>query len=121
MRLYLDEDLDPLIAGLPRDRGVDAVSAHERNATGMPDGGQLDLAAEEGRCLVTANRDDFVRLTAERLATRGPHAGVLIVTHRLLLRSPASVAAAVARFVRAYTQGLPPYAVVFVGLTDTAG
>ena len=117
MRLYLDEDLNPLIAGLLRDRGIDAVGAHERNSRGLSDAGQLDLAAREGRCLVTANRDDFIRLTTERLATRGPHAGVLIVTHRLLLRSPASVATALARFIHGYPDDFPPYAVAFIGLT----
>ena len=119
MTFYLDEDLDPLIARLLRRRRVDAVSAHERMATGWLDGDQLDLAAAENRCLVTANRDDFIRLTQERLATAGPHAGVLIVTHRLLLRSPAAVATALARYHQNYPGGLSAYTVDFVGLSAT--
>ena len=119
MTFYLDEDLDPLVARLRRRRGVDAVSAHERMATGWLDGEQLDLAAAENRCLVTVNRDDFIRLTQERLATAGPHAGVPIVTHRLLLRSPAAVAAALAVYHRNHAGGLSAYTVDFVGLSAT--
>ena len=119
MKFYLDEDLDPLIARLLRRRGVDAVSAHERMATGRPDSEQLDLATAENRCLVTANRDDFIRLTQERFATAGPHAGVLIVTHRLLLRSPAAVAAALAAYHRHHPSRLSAYTVDFVGLAAT--
>ena len=41
MTLYLDEDLDPLITRLLRRRGLDAVTAHERMATGWLDGSSI--------------------------------------------------------------------------------
>jgi predicted nuclease of predicted toxin-antitoxin system len=114
VRFYLDEDLNPLTARLLRARGIDAVSVHEQGTTGRPDNEHLDHAAGENRCLVTANRDDFIRLTQERLATAKRHAGVLIVTHRLRLRSPATVAAALARYHGTHPGDLAPYTVDFL-------
>lgn len=114
MRFYLDEDLNPLIARLLRARKVDAVSVHERGTTGRPDDEHLGYAAAEGRCLVTGNRDDFLRLTQERLAGGKPHAGVLIVTHRLSLHPPRTVAAALARYHETHPGDLAPYTVDFL-------
>lgn len=120
MRFYLDEDLSPLIARLLRAGGIDAVSVHERMATGRPDHEQLDRAAQENRCLVTGNRNDFLRLTDERLAAGGRHAGVIVATHAPLLRSPATIAAVLARYHRTHPGDLPPYTVDFIGAPDIA-
>ena len=121
MRFYLDEDLNPLIARLLRAEGIDAVSVHERMATALPDDAQLDRAAEENRCLVTGNRNDFLRLTDERLATAGPHSGVIVATHSLLMRSPATIAAVLVRYHRTHPGDLPPYTFDFIGARDIAG
>lgn len=115
MKLYLDEDLHPLIARLLRVRGIHAVSVHERMLTGHSDAEHLDRAAQETRCIVTANRNDFLRLTAERLARGEPHTGVLVIAHTLLLRSPASIAAALARYHATHPGDLAPYTVDILG------
>jgi predicted nuclease of predicted toxin-antitoxin system len=119
VRLYLDEDLGPLVARLLRGKGIDAVSVHELGLTGYPDAEHLDRAAREGRCVVTANRDDFLRLTAERLARGEPHAGVLVIAHTLRVRSPAALAGALARYQATHPDGLAPYAVDILGIPWT--
>ena len=79
MRFYLDEDLSPEIARIARNLGLDVMSANELGNEGLPDPDQLDFAAREGRCLVTANYRDFQAQT-DRFAAEGrAHAGVVCV------------------------------------------
>lgn len=48
--------------------------------------------------MVTYNRDDFIAATRDAFATSGPHAGLLILTHRLP-RDPERIVHALARWV----------------------
>ena len=54
---FLDEDLSPRIATIAREQGLDVLSTHESGRNGLDDEEQLRFAAQEGRILVTCNRD----------------------------------------------------------------
>ena len=83
MKYYLDEDLSPKIAEILKKNGVDAVSAHEKRMNGASDREQMELAVREKRCLVTRNRNDFIRLTLQFYNDQFSHYGVLIIPYTL--------------------------------------
>lgn len=64
VKLYLDEDVRPLLAEILLSRGYDAVSALQRRRHGLSDQMQLEAAIREGRTFVTHNIRDFTRLHA---------------------------------------------------------
>lgn len=114
MKLHLDEDLSPRIAEILRRRKVDAVSVHEVGRRGLSDEEQLAHAVAEHRCLVTRNRDDFIRLTLERYAHREPHYGVHIVPYTLPADDFRRIARALAKYGGDHPSGLPAYTVDFL-------
>jgi predicted nuclease of predicted toxin-antitoxin system len=97
--LYLDENVDVLVAKLLRARGFDAVTAHERSTLGITDPEQLALAIAEGRALVTHNREHFVALHTEYLLSNQPHMGILITA----MRRPGEVANRLAHVLDTFT------------------
>ncbi len=114
MKFYLDEDLNPKIAQILRRGGVDALSAHEAGMCGASDRKQLEFAAAEKRCLVTRNRDDFVKLTVRFFNDQRPHHGVLIVPYTFPADQFSRIATLIKKFSSHHREGLAPYSIAFL-------
>lgn len=98
-RFYLDEDIPYEAATVGASLGLDIVAARAVHAS-LPqdDPVHLATAAQDRRIMVTYNRDDFLAATHDSFASAAPHAGLLIVTHKLP-RDAVRIAHALARWV----------------------
>ena len=114
MKFYLDEDLSPKIAVVLRKSGIDAVSAHEVGMCELSDKEQLDFAAKDKRCMVTRNRDDFVRLTVQFFNDQRPHGGIVIVPYTLPGDQFSRIANLIRTFSSLHRRGLEPYSIAFL-------
>ncbi len=114
MKFYLDEDLSPKIAEILRRGGMDTLSAHETGMCEASDQTQLEFAAAEKRCLVTRNRDDFIRLTVRFFNDQRPHCGVLIVPYTLPGDQSSRMASLIKKFSLRHPKGLAPYSIAFL-------
>jgi hypothetical protein len=114
MKFYLDENMSPKVAEIMRNLGTDAISAHEVDMAGASDEEQLDLAARQGRCLVTFNRNDFIELSRLYLDSGRAHSGVIIVPYTFRGDDFKQTAKALVAFASRNAKGLPPYTVAFL-------
>jgi len=119
MCFYLDEDLPDSVAARAREQGIDVVTSSERGRNGLPDDMQLRLAAQEGRCLVTRNRNHFIRLSAQFFAQQWPHTGVLIVTRSLPNHDVTRLTRALLSYARRYEGDVPVHLVDFLSADPT--
>lgn len=109
MRFYLDADLSPAIADLARDRfGLDIVSCHELGLRRAHDDAQLAEATREDRCVVTNNRDDFLRWNDRVRERGGSHRGILITTGTVPVNNFYVVARALAYYHYIYPESFIP-------------
>jgi len=115
VKFYLDEDISPRVAEIARGRcQLDVVSAHEVRAVGWHDTAQLRYAAEDGRCLATRNRDDFIAETLAVYEAQTPHAGVLILAGSLPNDQFAATAAALCAYAERFPEGMHAYTLDFL-------
>jgi hypothetical protein len=114
VKFYLDEDLSPKISEILRRSGTDALSAHETGMCEISDQRQLEFAAREKRCLVTRNRDDFIRLTVQFFNDRRPHWGILIVPYTLPGDQFSRIASLIKKFSSHHQKELEPYSIAFL-------
>ena len=114
MKLYLDEDISPRVAELLRKKGVDAVSAHERDVTGASDEEQLLTAVNEGRAMVTRNRNDFIALTVRFFQDLNPHHGLIIVPYSIPGSDFNLLANRLLSCINKHPKDLEPYTIEFV-------
>ncbi|HVX84786.1 MAG TPA: DUF5615 family PIN-like protein [Phycisphaerae bacterium] len=80
--VYLDEDVDVLIATLLRSRGWTATDTHAAGRSGSSDEQQLAYAAAQNLVLVTHNRNDFVELAQRYLTDNTFHPGIIVAVRR---------------------------------------
>jgi hypothetical protein len=78
IELYLDEDVDVLVADLVRSRGFAAATTLEAGNLGATDANQLHYAASHDRAILTHNRQHFVELAKEYSLAGQHHAGIII-------------------------------------------
>ena len=89
IKLYLDEDVDPLLASVLRERGIDCLSTRDAQNLGHSDIQQLTFATGEERVMLTFNVKDFLRLAKEWVDSSRHHCGIIVSDHlpfRVLLR-----------------------------------
>jgi predicted nuclease of predicted toxin-antitoxin system len=82
LRVYLDEDVDVLLARLLNARGFDCVTAAELGHLAWEDEQHLEWAAAEERVTVTHNRVDFENLARHWWQQSREHAGIILAIRR---------------------------------------
>jgi predicted nuclease of predicted toxin-antitoxin system len=93
VELYLDEDVDVLVAELLRARGYSVTTTRDAGQLGNTDAEQLAYAIQAGRAILTHNRLHFEALGREYLVAGQTHFGILLanrhppyeIARRLLL------------------------------------
>jgi hypothetical protein len=114
MKYYLDEDLSPKIAEILRKHGVDSISAHDVGMIQVSDREQLEYAADNARCLVTRNRDDFITLTVQFFNEHRRHFGLLIIPHSFRGDRFRVIAKAIAKHRSNHPKGMESYEIDFL-------
>lgn len=82
IELYLDEDVDVLVADLLRKRGYSVLTARDAGALGRTDQEQLAYAVRQQRTLLTHNRVDFERLASTYFEQAELHFGIILAVRR---------------------------------------
>ena len=82
IRLYLDEDVDVLVAELLRARGFVVTTTLAEGRPGKSDPEQLAYAVSQGFALVSHNRSDFEALAQDYLARGDTHHGIILPIRR---------------------------------------
>jgi hypothetical protein len=107
--LLLDEMLPPSLAVALNDAGCDttAISA-DPELRGAPDGEVLELAASQGRILVTDNIRDFVPLSNAWAAQGRTHPGMLLLSSKTFPMTSTRTGTIAAALLRRHVQARWP-------------
>jgi len=73
LKVYLDEDISPILAKLLRKEGIDALCAHDAKMIQKEDKDHLAFATQEKRVLISCNVRDF-----PEIASKQEHAGIIL-------------------------------------------
>lgn len=82
IELYLDEDVDVLVAELLTKRGYSAITARDTGTLGQEDSQQLEYAVRQQRALLTHNRHDFEKLAWAYFERAQGHYGIILAVRR---------------------------------------
>ena len=82
IELYLDEDVDVLMADLVRARGFKSSTTQEAGQKGKQDDEQLAFAVSQQWTMITHNRVHFEALAKEYFAAQKTHYGIIIAVRR---------------------------------------
>jgi predicted nuclease of predicted toxin-antitoxin system len=82
IRLYLDQDVNVLIADLLKATGFDVLTVRDAEQLHASDEEQLAYAVSQGRTLVTDNRADFEELVQAYFDAGQIHYGVILAVRR---------------------------------------
>lgn len=77
-RLYLDEDVDPLLARALADRGYNVLTTHQAGRISAKDSDQLAFAAQEARAILIHNVAHFAGLAVEYARMGWERSGVVL-------------------------------------------
>ncbi|MEI8188916.1 MAG: DUF5615 family PIN-like protein [candidate division NC10 bacterium] len=77
-RLYLDEDVDPLLARVLADRGYDVLTTQDACQVSSSDADQLAFAANAGRAIMTHNAAHFAMLARKYAQSGLEHHGIVL-------------------------------------------
>ena len=80
IELYLDEDVDVLVADLLRARGFVATTTRDAGKLQASDAEQMACSVGRQETLLTHNRADFEALARTYLVTGQSHHGIIIAT-----------------------------------------
>lgn len=80
--LYLDEDVNVLLADLLRGRGFEATTVQEAEQLGKTDAEQLAYAVSQKMAILTHNRVDFEALAQAYFAANQEHYGIIFAVRR---------------------------------------
>ena len=78
IELYLDEDVDVLVAELLRARGFAVTTTRDASQLGKDDMAQLEYAVNHQLTFFTHNRADFEAVAQAYFTAGQPHAGIII-------------------------------------------
>ncbi len=80
IRLYLDEDVDILVAELLKARGFEVITTRDAKNLQLDDESQFTYAISQGLTFLTHNRADFEALVQTYFDEEKQHCGVIIAT-----------------------------------------
>jgi predicted nuclease of predicted toxin-antitoxin system len=82
IKVYLDEDVNVLIAELARLQKFKSLTANEAGRKGKTDAEQLEYATQNGYAILTHNRMDYEKLARDYFEGDKTHRGIIIAVRR---------------------------------------